>query len=305
MTDVCFILGIMPRSGTNYLENQLILHDKCIAPGPVWEDFLVGSTPILEKLKKRLTSRWDNYWFRNTEINYLDKLGKEIGKGLTTFLLDQSKDPDARYLVTKTPTVSGLENFRLYFPESKLIIIVRDGRDVAESGTKSFQWDLIKALIDWKINARKIIQFVDQHPDAAFLVRFEDMFATPEHLMSEVITYLDLDETNYPFEKLKNMPVSGSSTLKVDNEKINWKATEKKKNFQPVSRYKSWSPWKKFLSIVIAGSELDQLGYDISEKIPLEQKILAYSFLITWPFLTIPRTLYYLLKEKTFVLKTH
>lgn len=295
----------MPRSGTNYLENQLILHSQCFAPGPIWEDFLVSSTPLLESLRNKLKLHWDSYWFRNTNIDFSHKLGLDIGNGLKNFLLSQINIPDAKYLVTKTPTIRGLEYYLSYFSGSKLIIIIRDGRDVAESGMNSFGWDFVKAIYDWKINSRKIVDFLNKNPNSAFLVRFEDLFTTPEETMSEAIEYLELDITNYPFDKLKDMPVSGSSMLKSEKGELNWKPIEKEQNFRPVSRYKSWSAWKKFLFIVIAGGELQAFGYDIREEVSLLQKFQAYLYLAFWPVLMIPRTLYYLLKEKTFVLKTH
>lgn len=305
MTNVCFILGIMPRSGTNFLENQLILHEKCIAPGPIWEDFFVSTTPFFEKLKSRLALRWDKYWFRNTEINYLHKFGLTIGNSLKNLLLEQSNNSDASYLITKTPSVRGLDNFELYFPDTKLLIIIRDGRDVAESGIKSFRWDFVKSLYDWKINANKIASFMKNSPNSALLIRFEDLCIKPEQTMNKVIEYLELDETNYPYKKLKNSLVSGSSTLKAEKGRIHWKATKKKENFQPVARYKSWSPWKKYLSTIIAGNELEIFGYEISSNITMLMKVQAYMFLAAWPFLVIPRTLYFAIKEKTFVLKTH
>jgi hypothetical protein len=296
MGDVCFILGITPRSGTNFLENQLILHNQCIAPGPIWEDFLVSSTPVLEKLNKRLSSRWDRYWFRNTGICFLSKLRLDIGKGLTEFLLDQTGGVNTRYLVSKTPTVQGLENFCSYFPNSKLLIIVRDGRDVADSGMKSFRWDFVIALLKWKRNARKILRFMDINVNSAFLIKFEDLCIYPESSVSKILSYLELDECGYPFEKLKNLPVSGSSTLRAEKGEINWKATEKK-DFQPVARYKSWKPWEKYLSVLIAGNELKKFGYDISENISLAHKVQAFFFLIIWPSLATIRILVHVLKK--------
>jgi hypothetical protein len=276
-----------------------------MASGPIWEDFLVSTTPLLERLKKRLDSRWDDYWFRNTEIDYLSKFGLDIGKGLTKFLLDQAGASETSYLVTKTPTVRGLENFSSYFPDTKLLIIVRDGRDVAESGMKSFRWDLVKALFDWKRNARKILRFMDGGTNSAFLVKFEELCIYPESSMKEILNYLELDACSYPFKKLENMPVSGSSTLKAEKGEINWKATEKKADFQPVARYKNWKPWKKYLSNLIAGNELQKFGYDISEDIPISHKLQAFLFLAIWPVLMITRTFFYALKEKTFILKTN
>ena len=45
---LCFILGIMARSGTNYLFRLLDLHPDCAGPGPIWEDCFVRHSELLE-----------------------------------------------------------------------------------------------------------------------------------------------------------------------------------------------------------------------------------------------------------------
>ena len=42
-----FILGIMPRSGTNFLHQLITLHPACVS-SPVWEDFLIYPAPLLD-----------------------------------------------------------------------------------------------------------------------------------------------------------------------------------------------------------------------------------------------------------------
>ena len=53
-----FILGIMQRSGTNYLYNLLLLHPDCRDPAPVWEDYFVHHADLVSKFIKALSRQW-------------------------------------------------------------------------------------------------------------------------------------------------------------------------------------------------------------------------------------------------------
>src|SRR3990172_9928745 len=62
-----FILGILPRSGTNFLNNLLLCHPDCEYPGIVWEDYYLASADLLQRYSERVYRRWPPDWKEKVE----------------------------------------------------------------------------------------------------------------------------------------------------------------------------------------------------------------------------------------------
>ena len=62
-------------------------------------------------------------------------------------------------LITSTPSVENIHNFFKLFPNVPLLILVRDGRAVVESGVRSFNWNYEQAIREWNRSAQTIIRF--------------------------------------------------------------------------------------------------------------------------------------------------
>ena len=61
--DPIFILGIMPRSGTNYLWDLLRVHPACApAREPIREDFFIEESDDLLAFTRHVAERWDPMW---------------------------------------------------------------------------------------------------------------------------------------------------------------------------------------------------------------------------------------------------
>ncbi len=306
MAKVCFLLGIMPRCGTNFAENQLILSPDCKSPGPIWEDFLVSNSASLGRFSKNTCHYWNPDWFGGSSTDYQSNLEKSLGRGIESFLLSQlSADDDIDYLISKTPTVKGIENFPRYFEDTKLIIIIRDGRAVVESGQRSFDWDFEKSVLDWKSNAKKIQQFMQGNPGKALLVKYEDLFISPEATIREICDYLDLDFARYPLDAMHDLPVSGSSDLKGKEGEIHWQAVKKDESFDPLKRASSWSSWKHKVFDYIASREMNAFGYDSKRDLSAIDRLAIPLYLLTWPLRALPAVLYHAIKNRKLIIKTN
>lgn len=306
MAKVCFLLGIMPRCGTNVLENYLRLHPDCSAPGPVWEDFLVSSTTKINPVLKQLQGRWDNYWFRDTTENYLSRLERCIGQGLVSFLLSQLNEGcDVKYLISKTPTVKGLNNYQRFFSGERLVVIVRDGRSLIESGQRSFDWNFEKAAFDWAKNARNILAFTECFPDSACLVKYEQLCSDTPMVLEKICNYMLLDYRKYPIDDAMSLPVSGSSDLKENGGKLHWKPTEKTKEFNSLNRFSAWSVWRHKVFNFFAAKEMIELGYVIENRNSFLDQLMVAVYLGLSPLWILPYTAYKLIVNKTLVLKTN
>ena len=106
-----FILGMMPRSGTNFLHRLLCQHPDCgaINTTPVREDYLIHHIKWLSQYVGRLKWQWGNW---GADEAFVAPLSTAVGRGLTSFLQTLSS---AKRIVTKTPSVENLDSFFNYF----------------------------------------------------------------------------------------------------------------------------------------------------------------------------------------------
>lgn len=265
-TDPIFILGVMPRSGTNFLKDLVELHPDCgFAGPPLVEDYLVPSTNWLVKYVKSVAKDWNDLG-RGVDYSSLEEeLGHFLGNGLVSFL--QSKIAEKRML-TKTPSVCNIKNFFKLFPKARLLILVRDGRAVVESGVKSFGWQYEDAFHEWAEAASSIIEFDRVHKASNYqylIVRYEEVWNNLEEAVTRILNFLDLDREKYDLEKALNLPVRGSSTVRSDSGKMLWKAVEKTQSFNPLERWKNWDRAKHERFNWIAGHYMEALGYELQQ----------------------------------------
>ncbi|MHC5060984.1 MAG: sulfotransferase family protein [Planctomycetota bacterium] len=257
-----FILGITRRSGTNFLQNLLCLHPECYAGGVIHEDFLLSGAELLDKYANSVSRNWNLCWVEGKQCCSSDAMCRYIGKGLTAFLQQQNSgdiasqvdsvksEPgnqsglSAGRLVTRTPSVRNLKHFFKFFPGAGLLIIVRDGRSVAESGVKSFGWHYEDAFRSWATAARTILNFDAGHKNTQhkyMIVKYEELNGDTEQQLRRIFDFFGLDSEKYDFNSAKNLPVSGSSQLRDSGQKdIHWRPVEKTQDFDPSMRFGGW-----------------------------------------------------------------
>jgi Sulfotransferase family len=252
-----FILGIRPRSGTNFLWDLLRLHPELTAPrSPVNEDFLIKHSDHLARYATEVRKHWKK-WDRSIDLTA--EIQADLGRGLIGFM---NHDPDKR-LLTKTPTVVNLKHFPALFPEAQLILLVRDGRAVVESGMRSFGWDFDTAVHRWRAAADEIRRFQKKGECPYHLVRYEELLLDLDGSIKQILEYLDLEIAAYDFEAAANLPVRGSSTFhRTEGRKVSWSPVAKTGNFDPSARWKQWSPNRLRRFDYLAGEQLRYFGYE-------------------------------------------
>ncbi len=257
-----FILGILPRSGTNFLWDLLRAHPDCGPPDLIWEDLLVRNADLLSRYVDTVHAQWDPKWGIDEAV--LERLWASLGSGLISFLTERS---EGKRLVTKTPRVDNLDCFFKLFPDACLLILVRDGRSIVESGIKSFRWHRDSAIHHWARAAQTILDFDEAHRNTDRnrkyrIVRYEDLWANPEEETRKILAFLELDERRYDFEAAANLPVRGSSTVRQENRDLHWNPVEKTSGFDPLSRFRHWSRARHERFNWIAGDGLATFGYE-------------------------------------------
>lgn len=87
-----------------------------------------------------------------------------------------------------------LENVSRLFPNAKIVIILRDGRAVANSYLK-VRWgtaNIYAGAKQWAREVRLQRAFLAANPDRAILVRYEDLVAEPRETLLRICRFLDL-----------------------------------------------------------------------------------------------------------------
>lgn len=272
-----FILGILQRSGTNYLNNLLLLHPHVQPPGIVWEDFHLAHADMLKGYTEVTARHWPKKWSESLQTRLgEDALLRAIGQGIINFIeqqnavwIDQNPEwhdaPSPITLVSATPSVVNLHLFFDLFPNAAPIIVVRDGPTLVESGVRSFAWDYEEAIRMWRRGAERILEFASNpHNSGRFvLVRYEDLFTRNTEVMIEILDFLGLDKERYDFEAAKNLAVMGSSEVAKSNGHMHWKAIEKRADFNPLKRASGWSPELRSRFAWLAASDMHAMGYSI------------------------------------------
>lgn len=254
-----FVLGVTPRSGTNLLWDLLRLHPDCaVAREPIWEDALLVHADLLGAYADRTADAWHDAGDRRGALRA--ELLASIGSGLTSFL---TTDPGRR-LVTKTPHVHGLEGFFDLFPDASLVLLVRDGRAVAQSAVDTFGGTIEGWARKWAEAVEAVLRFDRAHRGAGLpyaVVRYEDLLDDRGGRLREVLGVLGLDPARYDFDAAARLPVRGSSALRRDG-RVTWEPVHPGADFDPKARFASWTPRTHRRFEWIAGPQLRALAYE-------------------------------------------
>lgn len=104
-----------------------------------------------------------------------DKLAKQLGKG---------------YIMEKTPKhVLCIDRIFQLVPNSKIIVVIRDGRDVVASLKKRFG-DVDFAIDRWIFDNKPVFKW--QHDERVRLVRYEDLVRDPEKTTQNVCKFIGI-----------------------------------------------------------------------------------------------------------------
>jgi hypothetical protein len=253
-----FLLGIMPRSGTNYLFDLILAHRGTTA-SHIPEDHFVAYSSLLDMFVQSIVRDINPAWGTDET-----RLYEGLRHGLVSLLADAD---EPRRIVSKTPSVTNLDLFFKLFPTSKLVILVRDGRAVTESAVRSFKHMTMEtATRQWATAAQRISRFIKTQQERRqqfMLLRYEDLYTHQTEVLKRLYAFLELDTAEINFEALQNIPVRGSSTLRGENaEKVHWNPIAKTEDFNPLERFKHWTPAQHARFNWLAGDALRLFDYE-------------------------------------------
>ncbi len=262
-----FILGITGRSGTNFLWDLLCLHPDCESSRSITtEDYLVHHSDLLVEYAHAVHHQWKP----NEPSQGVSQasVSQWLGESLVGLLSQQMV---SKRLVSKTPSVHNLEHFFELFPQAYLLILVRDGRAVVESHVRSFGRSYEGAMLQWAEGARTILNFDRSAKPVDWkymIVRYEDLWHNNQNELHKIFEFTGLDAKLYDFEAARNLPVRGSSELRHQAGELHWEPVEKTVQFDPLRRWRHWHQWRHARFNWLAGTYLQQFGYEPEPNIP-------------------------------------
>jgi Sulfotransferase family len=263
LSELVFVFGIMQRSGTNYLSDLLTLHEQCRG-SRIYEDFLVANSGLLERYVDAVSKNWRREWFQFAIDEEVTEIAKALGSGLEAFC--GGAPTSHRYLVCKTPNSLNIDHTFRFFPTARVIVIVRDGRDLVESYIRSFScpgsWETL--VREWCLSAQRIAAFLETSParERALLVRYEDLFSNTAVEMRRILKFLRLKTARYDFGKAARLPIRGSSVFgRQPGSAVSWQQVARTADFVPIGRFRDWSGRRLRRFSWLAGRESAHLGY--------------------------------------------
>lgn len=258
MVELHYVLGITGRSGTNFLTNLLCIHRDCTHVDRLFEDFFLAEAHRLTGFVDAVRARWNPRW--DPDGCESDRLAGRLLDACVQLLVELAADPEAPCVIAKTPSVENLGLLDL-MPIGRTVVIVRDGRAVAESGMRSFGWELDAAARMWARGADTILEAQEEGVEF-LLVRYEDLLIHPRQQLTRVLEYLDLDPDGYDFAAADRLPVKGSSVFGTDNGRVHWEPVAKDDTFQPLRRFEHWTRGQHARFEWLASDQLVRLGYE-------------------------------------------
>ncbi|HZT89442.1 MAG TPA: sulfotransferase [Stellaceae bacterium] len=255
--DPILLLSLMPRCGSNFLEALLGLHPHC-RKSRVPEDFFLANGATLLRFCRTLTESWEQL------IGGEGELAACLGEALLRFAepAEAAAEGPCRLLL-RSPTSEGLDAAAALFSRARIVLLVRDGPATVESGRRSFGWWYEEAMLTWRDSARRALAFLGNGAGRCLLVRFEDLAAAPVCEMAKILGFLALDEALYPFDRVADVPVLGSSSFGRDaGQPVHWDPVPKGPGFDPLRRAVAWPRRRLKRFSWLAGPELRRFGYE-------------------------------------------
>ncbi len=264
------MIGIMPRTGTNFFADILQLIDPTFSPSVVMkEDFLLEHSDVLAAWVERTYQQWKHTPSMPEPEQWKQRLSHQFGEALLR-VLREGLEPERR-LLARTPGAANVERFFDFFPDAKLILLVRDGRDVVESAKATWPYESYEFWIrQWAVGVRSMQRLMSVagsglRGSSWEIVRYEDLVNKPEQVVGPMAKFLGVAD-KFDWAKFKELPIRGSSQNRDSKGNVDWKPTKEIAWFNPVGRWSKWSWIQKQQFKRLAGQEMAAIGYGLNGK---------------------------------------
>jgi hypothetical protein len=172
-------------------------------------------------------------------------------------------------VVLKTPHCKNLRVGWELFPEAFHIVIVRDGRDVVDSGIRASYWKTIdEAAEAWREGVAVLRASLDSCSDAqrtvTSIIRYEALVGKARETLLPIVIKLGYASSAECFSQVSELPIYGSSQYGVNPDgSFVWRIAQRTSDFNPVGRWRTWDMETVERVHEAIGAELEWLGYEV------------------------------------------
>jgi hypothetical protein len=191
-----FIVGC-PRSGTTMVQQALNRHSQVVIPPETKFFFSFFGHSHRRQLRhvERLNADLGITLPRPPARVATVAQGRDLYDDMARRYLERLGKGGVAYFGEKTPEHTGhMPRIRQLFPDAKIIVLYRDGRDVALSLTK-VPWmsrDLYVNFLVWLYYHRVVRDARNAGLPDLYFARYEDIVADPEAELGAMLRFLDL-----------------------------------------------------------------------------------------------------------------
>ncbi len=190
----CFLLGC-PRSGTTMLQQALNRHSRIVIPSETSFFFMIGAPredqiarwqEIISDLKIHLPFPEGDFRKHEFVRHVFESIAAKYVEGRQ----------NVEFFGEKTPTHQlRICEIMKAFPDGKIVLIYRDGRDVALSLSK-VPWylssNIYLSFLMWRHYYRIQLRAIQQYPSSVYCIKYEDLVRNPEAEMRKVSEFLKI-----------------------------------------------------------------------------------------------------------------
>jgi hypothetical protein len=191
-----FIVGC-PRSGTTMVQQALNRHSQIAIPAETKFFFSFFGHPLKSQIRhvERLNADLGIQLLPPTARVASAAEGRAFYDLMARRYIERLPTKKVAYFGEKTPEHTGhLPGIQRLFPEAKIIVLHRDGRDVASSLSR-MPWmsrSLYANFVVWLYYHRVIQRMKDYAPAHLYFARYEDIVADPHRGLTGILNFLGL-----------------------------------------------------------------------------------------------------------------
>ncbi len=248
-----FLLAPMNRSGTKFFKSLLLGHRQ-ISQGFSLEDYSMAYSHHLLEYSRNASKHWG----RTPEDKgpQRERLIEKFSQCLLDFFSEGAEETG--YMLLTTPRPWGVENVFTFFPNAKLLLLVRDGKDCVTSAKRSFGGPLRLWASEWSRGVQTILSFAErfrgeQH-DCWDFVSFEELVCNKRSNVEKVLEFLGLSNDEFDESVFDDCSIYGSGWHGGVSSSV-----PMTKDFNPIGRHNSWSLTQRLTFRWHAGTAYKQI----------------------------------------------
>jgi len=265
------ICAPVARSGTTFCKYLISSHPNTYR-ADLKEDFLLHNAKNLQEYVDGLFKVWEGMDYELTLApgrRTPDSLLSAMGDVLLTHI-GRRESPDR--MVLKTPRLCDLEVALRLFPGCQILIMIRDPRSILSSYLRAQKsWGSERSFEQvaklWAESIRNLSSVLAENQPAVrskqlILVRYEKLVSNTEAELRGLLEKLGLPVAQECIDAANNPVVRGSSYLPfINGERVNFQPQPMPDGFDPLVRWKDWTPERLARFNRICGSLMNKWGY--------------------------------------------